>query len=199
MAAEGSNPLPKTSPFSPAGGPAATVGAPAESIEFAAVSTIGKKTELVFKNKDSKKTSWIAKGETKDGISVVNYDGDREQAVVKFNGVEKVLSLRKASSGGGGPKPVAPIQVGFNAPAPQPAFTTVPPTTNVAVNAVPAVAAPATPQSEQQKQETEARMLVSDLLEIGMAQRRAYEEAQRKTSEGGSAAATPAQTPAGQP
>ena len=37
------------------------------------------------------------------------------------------------------------------------------------------------------KQERDARMLVSDLLEIGMAQRKAYEEAQKK------AAATPAQ------
>jgi hypothetical protein len=41
---------------------------------------------------------------------------------------------------------------------------------------------PAIPET-QQKQEMEARMLVSDLLEIGMAQRRAYEEAQRKAAE----------------
>jgi len=53
---------------------------------------------------------------------------------------------------------------------------------------------PPTPET-QAKQETEARMLVSDLLEIGMAQRRAYEEAQRKAAEAGggnSAAPTPA-------
>jgi len=31
------------------------------------------------------------------------------------------------------------------------------------------------------QQETEARMLVSDLLEIGIQQRKAYEEAQKKT------------------
>ena len=43
--------------------------------------------------------------------------------------------------------------------------------------------APATPEV-QQKQETEARMLVSDLLEIGMAQRKAYEDAQRRAATG---------------
>ena len=32
---------------------------------------------------------------------------------------------------------------------------------------------------------TEARMLVSDLLEIGMVQRKAYEEAQRRAAAGG--------------
>jgi hypothetical protein len=43
--------------------------------------------------------------------------------------------------------------------------------------------APTTPAQEAIiKQETEARNLVSDLLEIGMAQRRAYEEAQRRNS-----------------
>lgn len=49
--------------------------------------------------------------------------------------------------------------------------------------ATPKPEAPATPES-QVKAETEARMLVSDLLEIGMAQRKAYEEAQKRAAEG---------------
>jgi hypothetical protein len=44
--------------------------------------------------------------------------------------------------------------------------------------------APGSAAEIQTRQETEARMLVSDLLEIGMAQRRAYEEAQRKAADG---------------
>jgi hypothetical protein len=40
-------------------------------------------------------------------------------------------------------------------------------------------------------------MLVSDLLEIGMAQRRAYEEAQRKAAEGGAQNPSPPPNPAG--
>jgi hypothetical protein len=41
------------------------------------------------------------------------------------------------------------------------------------------------------RQEEEARMLVSDLLEIGMAQRKAYEEKQRQA---GNPSAAPAPT-----
>ncbi|MDP3073377.1 MAG: hypothetical protein Q8N18_24005 [Opitutaceae bacterium] len=195
VAADGSNSLPKVSPFSPVGTPATAAAAASETIEFAAVSTIGKRTDLVFKNKTTNKTSWIAKGETKDGISLVNYDKDREQAVVKFNGAEKVLSLRKAASASAGPRPVAPIPTGFNVPATQPA---VAPVSVATIEHSAGPTTPAIPQTDVQKQETEARMLVSDLLEIGMAQRRAYEEAQRKTAEGG-AATTPADSTPRQP
>jgi hypothetical protein len=59
----------------------------------------------------------------------------------------------------------------------------------------PAPSGPMTPEV-QARQETEARMLVSDLLEIGMAQRRAYEEAQRKSSENTPGGPTPGEPPA---
>ena len=49
----------------------------------------------------------------------------------------------------------------------------------------------------QTHQETEARMLVSDLLEIGMVQRRAYEAAQSKAAR--EKASTPAEEPAAPP
>jgi hypothetical protein len=65
-----------------------------------------------------------------------------------------------------------------------PAITPAANASGVSPAASNAPAAPPTPAEIQTRQETEARMLVSDLLEIGMAQRRAYEEAQRKASEG---------------
>jgi hypothetical protein len=46
------------------------------------------------------------------------------------------------------------------------------------------------------KAETEARMLVSDLLEIGIAQRKAYEDAQRRAAEGKSGQPPAADQPA---
>ena len=52
------------------------------------------------------------------------------------------------------------------------------------------------PPAPPQRQEAEARMLVSDLLEIGMAQRRAYEEAQRRQAQGNP---PPAPAPGGPP
>jgi hypothetical protein len=60
----------------------------------------------------------------------------------------------------------------------------MPPQPTVAPPPVAPAKPPGPPIPEAQlKQETEARMLVSDLLEIGMAQRKAYEEAQRKAAE----------------
>src|SRR5689334_5784293 len=95
VAAETPANLPKTSPFQERGNPAVPVVGANETIEFAGVSSIGKKTDLIFYDKTAKKTYWIAKGETKEGISVVNYDERREQAFVKINGTDKILQLRK--------------------------------------------------------------------------------------------------------
>lgn len=203
-AAEPSGGFPKTSPFVPA----ATANAPAEMaaerIEFAGVSVMGKQTDFIFYDKTTKKSHWLAKGETKEGISVLNYDDERDQVVVKLNGAEKTLSLRKATKSAVTPRPVPPMATGFNvASSPVAAPAVAQP---VAIASGPAAAAdpapthsaptaPAAPETTQQKQETEARMLVSDLLEIGMAQRKAYEEAQRKSSEGNGNSTTPATPP----
>jgi hypothetical protein len=189
--------LPKNSPFGAPGAPVATEAA-AERIELAGVSAVGKKTDLIFYDKTAKKSHWIGLGETKEGIAVLSYDERREQATVKINGVEKILQLRKGQRTVGGPRPVPPLPGGFNTATPGPVPLPVPSAMNpAAVNAgasssvplqpaqvQPAPTAPAAPESAQVRQETEARMLVSDLLEIGMAQRKAYEEAQRRAAEG---------------
>ena len=191
FAAENGSQLPKSSPFLTPAGASAPAAAANETIEFSGVSTMGQRTDLIFKNKTSNKSSWIAKGETKDGISVLNYDADKEQAVIKVNGIEKVLALRRVTAASAKVRPVAPLPTGFNIATP--AVTNAMPSVAAPLpaNAPAAATAPAAPQTEVQKQETEARMLVSDLLEIGMAQRKAYEEAQRKAAEGGG---TPAAT-----
>ena len=195
--------LPRQSPFLPPGG-AAPTAAPAETLEFTGVSLIGTKADLVFHDKAAKKSHWIAEGDTKDGIAVLRYDARRQQAVVKVNGVEKVLSLRKGSGPVNAPAAAQPLPTGFNVPVanaavPVPVGAPVPPAAapvaSAPVPTAPVAAAtkpdnPATPEA-QVKAETEARMLVSDLLEIGMAQRKAYEEAQRKAAEG-NASPTPA-------
>jgi hypothetical protein len=207
--------LPKNSPFMPAGTAAAPAEAASERIEFAGVSSVGKKTDLIFYDKTAKKSHWIGLGETKEGIAVLTYDEQREQAVVKVNGVEKVLSLRKGVRTGGTPRPVAtlPAASGFAIPAPLPAdslvqkiqpppppdgsASSIQPSSGSAAPAQPAK--PTTPEAQAQvKAETEARMLVSDLLEIGMAQRKAYEEAQRKAAASGGqpqVVPVPAETP----
>lgn len=175
---------------------AATPGQAAnETVEFAGISSVGKRTELIFVDKTTKKNYWIAKGETKEGITLLNYDAKREEAVVKVNGVQKTLALRQNAKPTSASHTVPPTPTGFNvAPTPMPAIAPAPTsiTPAMAPQPVPAPAAtapapnPPAPNSPEgvAKAETEARMLVSDLLEIGMAQRKAYEEAQRKAAEG---------------
>ncbi len=172
------NALPKESPFGrPSNAPTAAV-APDEQFEFAGVSLMGSRTDLILYDKAAKKSRWITLGETVEGVSALNYNSQREEAIVRIRGTEKTLPLRK-------PSPVRSAAPAMPANA-APGITTLP------ANAAPAItltsAAPApVPVNPQAKAETEARMLVSDLLEIGMAQRRAYEEAQRKAAGAGKA------------
>lgn len=205
LAAESSPGLPKNSPFMPAAAES-TAAQPTDRIEFAGVSAVGKKVDVIFFDKNAKKNIWVPVGETKDGITVVSYDERRDQVTVKFDGTQKILSLRKVAKSQTGPgRSVTPLPAasGFNVPAPLPTVlpaaapataSTPPATPEVSPTATPPP--PATPEAQAtQKAETEARMLVSDLLEIGMAQRRAYEDAQRRAADP-NAKNAPAQPPA---
>jgi hypothetical protein len=159
-------PLPKDSPFlRPAA--AADAAAPAnETLVLAGVSGLGKNALVCISDTTIKRSYWIRVGTTVEGIKVLTYDAARDQAVISVGGQEKLLTLRQAavaSAGAGGAAPASFAQ-------PMPAA--VGPTQGTPVP-------PPAPGSVAQ-QETEARMLVSDLLEIGMQQRKAYEEAQKK-------------------
>ena len=203
--------LSKDSPFNTANTPAAAT-APGETLEFAGVSSVGKKTQLIFHDRNTKKNRWIGIGETVDDISVLNYDSRLEQAVVRVNGMQKILPLRKGSGPLNAPNAAALSPGGFTvAPLPAPplphasTFNKQPATVQAQPMSVAPVPAPApapspaanTPEAIA-RQEQEARMLVSDLLEIGMAQRKAYEEAQRRAAEG-KAQSNPPQQPGTNP
>jgi hypothetical protein len=174
--------LPKGSPFGQAGA-TATPATPGD-LEFAGVSTVGKKTMINLYNKQSKESFWVEAGTTKNGVTVVKYDSPHDQVTIRQNGVEKLLPLRAPSAVVSGPTaPVSALAPAQTEPAPAPS--------------TPGAAAPTTTSTtslSQARQEEEARMLVSDLLEIGMAQRRAYEEARRKAAAGQTG--QPAQQPA---
>src|SRR3954468_17074847 len=86
-------PTPANSPFLPNNGTAQSDSN--ESIELAGVSTVGDRTDLIFHDKASKKNRWVRLGSTAEGITALKYDARLEQAVVRINGVEKVLTLRK--------------------------------------------------------------------------------------------------------
>lgn len=195
--------LSKDNVFRPPGSAAAASAAANETLEFAGVSSIGSRTELIFYDKATKKNHWIGKGETKEGITVLNYDARREEAIVTINGTQKTLPMRQPAAGKPGApiRALPPVATGFNVstPAPLPTVVTpaaapVTPTPDAAPMPAPPNTPPPAPTTPEAvaKAETEARMLVSDLLEIGMAQRRAYEEAQRRAAEGNANPPNPA-------
>jgi hypothetical protein len=205
--------LPKSSPFMSANAPAAA-NAPGETIEFAAVRTIGKRTEVDLYDTQGKKNHWIPLGGTADGMTVVNYDVRRDQVTATIGGVNKLLTLRRTRGTAAGNAAVT-TQAAMSFATPDTTFVQKMPPPAPEVTATPAAAAPAADANATTaapattpvqpavpltiaRQEEEARMLVSDLLEIGMAQRKAYEEKQKKAADP-NAAATPETPPAATP
>lgn len=195
LAAARATDVPKDSPFAQAG--SAATASSGESLEFAGVSTVGKKTMINLYDKEEKRTFWVEAGATSSGVTVVNYDMAKDQITVRRNGVEKVLPLRAARGVVNAPMTAVPTPAAVAvAPAPAAPPTAAPaamPMTGLASSPAPlgnttppvtGTAPAAQGQLSQARQEEEARMLVSDLLEIGMAQRKAYEEAQRRAASG---------------
>ena len=201
--------LPNGSPFMPTGS-AAAASAPGEMLEFAAIRTIGPRTEIDLYDTQGKKNHWIPLGGTADGMSVLSYDSRRDQVVAKIGGAEKTLLLRQSRSvAAGNAAVVMSPAMSFAVPTPPtaPEAGSAPavaaPVADASANASPIApaapaatpAAPAAPLSIA-RQEEEARMLVSDLLEIGMAQRKAYEEKQKQASDPNAVPPQPAPAPA---
>jgi hypothetical protein len=175
------------SPFMPATAAPASQAA-SETLEFAGVNIMSTKTFVNVFDKQAKKGRWIAVGSGDAGINVLSYDQRREQIVVKQGDQQKTLTLRKSTTTfGSAPQPVAimPPSSGFSAPAPA-QLPLIPMPAQPAP--LPVVSAPMPEQPAKPltvaRQEEEARMLVSDLLEIGMAQRKAYEEKQKSGAAG---------------
>lgn len=195
----------KASPFVLAANAGNAPAGAGETIQFAGVSTMGTTTYVSLFDTQTKKARWYAVGTAIDGTTVVSYDEKTDQVLVRINGIEKRLTLRKASAIANGVTPGHPIMnqpaTGFSSSAaassPQALlnhrFHPAPVESASGMPIVNRPAGPIIPQT-QARQETEARMLVSDLLEIGMAQRKAYEEAQRRASQPGQA--TPGSTEA---
>lgn len=176
--------LSAASPFGP---PASTAGGPAaaaQAYELAGSSVSDGLTSVCIFETGAKRSRWIPVGETVDGIKVVSYDPLRDIVVITAHGTRRELGLRKAVVASVS-HPVAPSPLYQTLSGPRASPTADASSGGPPPQVVPP-AAPGTPEHEA----TEARMLVSDLLEIGIQQRKAYEEARQKA-----AAQPPAITP----
>jgi hypothetical protein len=162
----GQTTLVANSPFEAAGGSAAPGSAPVEAYELSGSSVEGTDVEVCIYDRQAKHSEWIRVGGTSGAIHVVSFDAVGDRAVVTVAGVKKNLSLRSDSVAASPEVPAsAPVLAAGEASAAQ-------------------GPAGASPQNAAKllHDQTEARMLVSDLLEIGVQQRKAYQEAKQKAA-----------------
>jgi hypothetical protein len=172
--------LVSNSPFSPTG-TADVAGAAAsnEAYELAGTSIQGSSVSVCIYEKLAKRSQWIPVGGDMDGVHVVSYNAASDKVVVTVSGARKELSMRKMVVDSAGPASAArPVPMNPVRAAQQDAGSYAP----VASSApAPTPTTPAAPGAAVQDQK-EARMLVSDLLEIGVQQRKAFQEAKQKAA-----------------
>lgn len=143
------------SPFLPAGGADTPQAVQDSGAELVGVISTNKQTLVGINEKTTHRSLWVPVGQTIDGIEVVSCDAAQNRAVVKISGQIRTLVMADSPT--------------TTTPASQVKFT----------NGTPAILPQPVAITENEQKENEARMLVSDLMEIGMQQRKAYEEAQR--------------------
>ena len=160
------------SPFMIGGSAGAAASAPAEAYELAGSSVQGADISVCIYERGAKRSQWISVGDTVDGVHVVSFNPQEDRAVVTISGATKELSLRKAA-------PASATQsLAYALRGPPSGSSQV---ASIMPLAPTGAAAPSTPESAAREQK-EARMLVSDLLEIGVQQRKAYQDAKQKSA-----------------
>lgn len=152
--------LPASSPFLPPAAGAATAG-PGAKYQLGGITSAGKDVMVCITRVDDKRSFWVPVGGTVDEVTVLTCNPTRDEATIRANNQTLTLRLRQptvmAGTSGG-------TSGGTVADAGPPVITPpLPP-----------------PAGGPEVQEREARMLVTDLLDIGQQHRKAYEEAQRK-------------------
>ena len=158
------------SPFLPPAGTPAPAAKEPSAYSFAGMTVLNGETLLSITRESDKRSTWIPVGKTVGDITAVSYDPKKDEAVIRADGRELTLPIRKSvvvAAPAHRPPVIAstlPAPSAAPAPAPEPEPVKMP------------------PLNQQEEKEMEARMLVSDLLEIGQQQRRAYEAAQREAA-----------------
>ncbi len=146
------------SPFLPGGTTDVVHASDDTDCELVGVISSSKQTLVGINEKTVHRSLWIAVGKTIDGVEVVSCDSKQDRAVIRIGGQLRTITMHAVptTTTPASQVKIATVNAPINAPVAQPAVMT-----------------------EQEQKENEARMLVSDLMEIGMQQRKAYEDAQR--------------------
>lgn len=170
--------VPPPSPFLPPADRAAQAAPDSSSgYEFVGVTATAAQTLVSIRRVSDQRSVWIPVGQTLAEITVVNYDSTKDEVVLRTAAAPFTLRLRDHGSSAA------------TASAPDTARLLPAPAATSPASAP--ITVPSAPLSAREQKEFEARMLVTDLLEIGQQQRKAYEEARRRDA---AAKATPAPT-----
>lgn len=155
------------SPFLPASGSAAqTAPDPSAGYEFVGVTATQTQTLVSIRRLSDQRSVWIPVGQTVAEITVVAYNPTRDEVTLRTPNASLTLRLHDHA-----PATASARDNPRSLPEPAAAMSTLAP-----------IAVPTKPLSAQAEKELEARMLVTDLLEIGQQQRKAYEEARREAA-----------------
>jgi hypothetical protein len=152
---------PKDSPFRKAQGPVAArpVADQPTELTLSGTMSLGGTIMVCITVVAEKRSHWIKVGESASRIEVLSHNQENGQVSIRYNGKPLTLELSKPAFNTSALSQYSPVPSG-----PLPVAT-------VALDV---------PMTNAQK-ESEARYLVSDLLEIGIIQREAYKKAQGGT------------------
>lgn len=142
-----------------------------DALQLSGISMIGSERLFNLVDTRTQRSFWIPLKGSQNGFTVTAFDRDNDKIVVKRGAFTRTIALRKSVL-------VAPTPSRPAAP-PAPVVSSMPPLNELPKEGVAELKDPKTP-AEIKQAEFEARMMVSDLLEISMRER----ERQRAIREG---------------
>jgi hypothetical protein len=188
VAMAGVESLRERSPFVPPAAPQqADANANALStFELTGILSVGGKPQFSVRDTATGRSFWLGLGETQEGLTARSYDADTSSVVLEGRGARRNIVIREARVTTAVPPPPALAAVASQARQP--------PNPQIATGATQPAAQPVTPAAKKQavdakgrtneEAERDARLLVSDLMELSVQERRRYEENQRRLARG---------------
>jgi len=181
--------LRERSPFIPASVvPEGAGGNALSGLELTGILSVGGKLQFSVRDTGTGRSVWLGIGETQDGLTVRSYEEGSGSVVIEGRGSSRSLVLREARVATAQPVPIAvmPSQPGPIVVMPSQPQGGGTPKPVVLIPATPPgqlLAGPAQPKTTAQA-ERDARLLVSDLMEISIQERKRYEERMKRQAAG---------------
>jgi len=155
------------------------------TFELTGILSVGGKPQFSVRDTSTGRGFWLGLGETQDGLTVRDYDEASSSVVLEGRGARRNLVIREARVATAAPPrpvvniPPAPLP-GVASPQPAPA---APPQSVQPPPPTPKMQANAKGRTNEEA-ERDARLLVSDLMDISIQERKRYEENQRRAAAG---------------